>query len=54
MKIYLSNDAVKFLKKLERSNKSEKEKILRKIKLLSIDPFLGKKLKGVEWFSITQ
>ena len=49
---YLSKDAVKFLKKLEKSNKSEKEKILRKIKLLDIDPFLGKKLKGVEWFPI--
>ncbi len=43
MKIYLDRDAAKQIKKLK---EDEKSRILRRIKALEIDPFLGKKLKG--------
>lgn len=45
MKVYLDRDAAKQVKKLK---KDERLRILRRIKALEIDPFLGKKLKGRE------
>ena len=42
MKVYLDRDAAKQIKKLE---DNEKSRILRRIKALEVDPFLGKKLK---------
>lgn len=43
MKVYLDRDAAKEVTKLR---EDEKSRILRRIKALEIDPFLGKKLKG--------
>jgi len=43
MKVFLDRDAAKFIQKLQ---KDEKERILRRIKALEVDPYLGKKLKG--------
>ncbi len=45
MKVYLDRDAAKQVTKLK---EDEKSRILRRIKALEIDPFLGKKLKGRE------
>ncbi|AIY90295.1 type II toxin-antitoxin system RelE family toxin [Geoglobus acetivorans] len=45
MKIYLDRDAAKQVKKLK---EDERSRILRRIKALEVDPFLGKKLKGRE------
>lgn len=45
MKIYLDRDCAKQIKKLK---EDEKSRILRRLKALEIDPFLGKKLKGRE------
>jgi mRNA-degrading endonuclease RelE of RelBE toxin-antitoxin system len=45
MKVYLDRDAAKEVTKLR---EDEKSRILRRIKALEIDPFLGKKLKGRE------
>jgi|Deesub1362A_J573_1020465.scaffolds.fasta_scaffold01960_8 mRNA-degrading endonuclease RelE of RelBE toxin-antitoxin system len=45
MKIYLDRDCTKQIKRLK---KDEKLRILRRLKALEIDPFLGKKLKGRE------
>ena len=45
MKVYLDKDAAKQVKKLK---EDERSRILRRIKALEVDPFLGKKLKGRE------
>jgi len=45
MKVYLDRDAVKFIQKLK---EDDKKRILRRLKALEIDPFIGKKLKGRE------
>jgi len=43
MKVYLDRDVVKFIQKL---NEDERSRILKRLKALEVDPFLGKKLKG--------
>jgi len=43
MRIFLDRDAAKFIQKLQRD---EREGIIRRIKALEADPYLGKKLKG--------
>ncbi len=45
MKVYLDRDVVKFINNL---SSKEKERILRRLKALEVDPFLGKKLKDRE------
>ena len=42
MKIYLDRDCAKQIKKLK---EDEKSRILRRLKALEIDPFLGKNLR---------
>lgn len=43
MKVYLDRNAVKLINKLK---EDERSRILRRIKALEIDPFLGKKIKS--------
>ncbi len=45
MKVFLDRDVAKFLRKLK---KDDRERILRRLKALEVDPYLGKKLKGRE------
>jgi mRNA-degrading endonuclease RelE of RelBE toxin-antitoxin system len=43
MKVYLDKDVAKLIQRLR---EDEKIRILRRLKALEVDPFLGKKLKG--------
>ncbi len=43
MKVYLDRDVAKFIQKL---NEDERARILKRLKALEVDPFLGKMLKG--------
>jgi len=45
MKVFLDRDVAKFLRKLK---KDERERILRRLRALEVDPYLGRKLKGRE------
>jgi len=45
MRVYLDRNVAKQIKKLK---EDEKSRILRRVKALEVDPFLGKKLKGRE------
>ncbi len=45
MKVYLDRDAAKFINNL---SDKDKVRILRRLKALEVDPFLGRKLKGRE------